>query len=160
MFCIPRNKIKIMVVFLTALILMAASSYSGYLYAEWKWSRSWELTSLMHIRENLEIIKAVREEKNDAAIEWANLGIESAAYTVQALDAVLPSEHKSKHRVLSSLQKEWQAHPYHSCVYNVGRINTNLEHRLEMEKICLELRQYINQFMTTGEPCDAPKNAL
>jgi hypothetical protein len=153
MFCIPRNKIKIVVVFLTTLILMAASAYLGYRYAEWRWSQSLALTSLMHIRENIEIIKAVREEKNDAAIEWANLGIEGAAYYEQMLDTVLsPKENEFKHKVLSSLQKEWQAHPYGSCVYTVGRVNTDLEHGLEMEKICLELRQYINQFMTTGEP--------
>jgi hypothetical protein len=144
MFCIPRNKIKVMVVFLMALVLMAASAYSGYLYSECKWSRSLALTSLLDIRENLEIIKAAREEKNVAVIERANLGIERSAYTVQALDAVLPSkENKFKHKVLSSLQKEWQAHPYHSCAFNEVQ-DTDLEH--EMRKVCLELRQYINQY--------------
>jgi general stress protein CsbA len=146
MFHILRNKTKFVVIFLTVLVLMAASAYSGYLYSECKWSQTLASTSLLQIRENLDTINAIREGKSEDAIGRANLGISRAAYGIQILDATEFSSSKEtsfKQKTLSDLQKEWQAHPYDSCDYPFVQDDA-LKQR--MEESCLGLRQYINQY--------------
>ncbi|GHU05459.1 hypothetical protein AGMMS49960_21860 [Betaproteobacteria bacterium] len=51
-----------------------------------------------------------------------------------------------KHEILSSLWREWQAHPYspdNPCVYAYVQDAVLKD---KMEKSCLELRQYLNQY--------------
>jgi hypothetical protein len=48
-FCTPRNKTKIVMIVLAALILLAASAYSDYLYPKHSWSQTLTLNSLMQM---------------------------------------------------------------------------------------------------------------
>ncbi|GHT87831.1 hypothetical protein AGMMS49960_11280 [Betaproteobacteria bacterium] len=146
-----HNKMKIGAMLLAMITMSALSAYAGYVCSEQKWSDTLEITSLQHIRTYLDVIHASREGKVDVVIDKANLGIEGDLYTVKILESTMLSasrfaDIKLKHKILSSLRREWQTHPYppdNPCVYAYVQDAVLKD---KMEKSCLELRQYLNQY--------------
>jgi hypothetical protein len=140
--CTPRK--RIVAIFLV-FALMLISAYSGYIYSECSWSRLLVLNDLMQIRSGLEIIQASREGKTEIVIDKTNINIESALGRIRDFDStgsIFIDDFRYK--TLSSMRKEWLAYPpVNSCNYTQAQDDTL---RYNMEKYCLGLRQYLDQY--------------